>query len=110
MDTSGKLYVDGIDANKTISTTGTDRSFIGAKWTAPNATNYFSGWIEEVRIWNGNISQDQIKFLMNQRLQNGANIGSGNSNAGTGTWLWRLSWILSITGRSYKNFKWRLHN
>ena len=58
-----------------LAATGTDRSFIGAKWTAPNATNYFSGWIEDVRIWNGNITQDQIRFLMNQRLQNGANIG-----------------------------------
>jgi len=75
VDSGGKLYVDGIDAKKVITATGTDRSFIGAKWTAPNATNYFSGWIEEVRIWNGNISQDQIKFLMNQRLQTGTNIG-----------------------------------
>ncbi|MCK0124950.1 T9SS type A sorting domain-containing protein [Gelidibacter sp. F2691] len=75
VDSSGKLYLDGIDTGTTISTTGTSRSFIGAKWSPPNATNFFSGWIEEVRIWNGNISQEQIRFLMNQRLQPGPNIG-----------------------------------
>ncbi len=75
VDAGGKLYVDGIDVNKTISATGSERAFIGAKWSPPNATNFFSGWIEEVRIWNGNISQDQIQFLMNQRLQNTTNIG-----------------------------------
>ncbi|WP_299395356.1 hypothetical protein [uncultured Gelidibacter sp.] len=75
VDSNGKLYLDGIDTGTTISTTGTSRSFIGAKWSPPNATNFFSGWIEEVRIWNGNISQEQIRFLMNQRLQPGPNIG-----------------------------------
>ena len=75
VDSNGKLYVDGIDTGTTINTVGTERSFIGAKWTPPNASNFFSGWIEELRIWNGNISQDQIRFLMNQRLQSGANIG-----------------------------------
>ncbi|TXE05781.1 T9SS type A sorting domain-containing protein [Gelidibacter salicanalis] len=75
VDSNGQLYLDGINTGTTISASGTSRSFIGAKWTPPNATNFFSGWIEEVRIWNGNISQDQIRFLMNQRLQSGANIG-----------------------------------
>ena len=72
---NGRLYVDGIDVKAFNLRNGSTRAFIGAKWAAPNATNFFSGWIEEVRIWNGNISQDQIKFLMNQRLQNTINIG-----------------------------------
>ena len=78
VDLAGKLYIDGIDSEKSIAKTSpvtSTRAFIGAKWTSPNPTNFFSGWIEEVRIWNGNISQDQIRFLMNQRLQPGANIG-----------------------------------
>ncbi|MFT5266460.1 MAG: hypothetical protein ACI8YQ_005225 [Polaribacter sp.] len=75
VDTDGKLYVDGINVNKTISAKGTDRAFIGARWTPPNTANHFSGWIEEVRIWDGKITEDQIRFTMNQRLQNDANIG-----------------------------------
>ncbi|WP_029038320.1 Ig-like domain-containing protein [Salinimicrobium xinjiangense] len=75
VDSDGKLYVDGIATGTTISTTGTARAFIGARWNSPNAENHFSGWIEEVRIWNGNIAQEQIQFLMNQRLQNAGNIG-----------------------------------
>ena len=72
---NGKLYIDGIAVKAFTLTGDSERAFIGAKWTAPNAINFFSGWIEEVRIWNGNISQEQIRFLMNQRLQNTANIG-----------------------------------
>ena len=75
VDSDGKLYVDGINVNKTISATGTDRAFIGARWTPPKTDNHFSGWIEEVRIWDGKITEDQIRFTMNQRLQNSANIG-----------------------------------
>lgn len=75
VDSNGKLYIDGIDAGKNITKTGTARAFIGARWNEPNVENHFSGWIEEVRIWNGMIEQDQIKFLMNQRLQNFGNIG-----------------------------------
>src|SRR5690606_55352 len=54
VDSEGKLYVDGLDANTTISAKGTERTFIGARWNAPNAENHFTGWIEEVRIWNNN--------------------------------------------------------
>ncbi|UJH93044.1 LamG domain-containing protein [Antarcticibacterium sp. 1MA-6-2] len=75
VDSDGKLYVDGIYTDKNISKAGTTRAFIGARWNAPNPENFFSGWIEEVRIWNGKIEQEQIRFLMNQRLQTGANIG-----------------------------------
>ena len=76
---TGTLYIDGIPVGKSTSTspaTG-NRTLIGAKWnnSSGEAENYFSGWIEEVRIWNGEIPQEQVRFLMNQRLQNLANIG-----------------------------------
>lgn len=74
VDSDGKLYIDGIDSG-TIGKTGSDRAFIGARWNAPNAENHFSGWIEEVRIWNGKISQENIRFTMNQRLKDSGNIG-----------------------------------
>jgi hypothetical protein len=67
----GNLFVDGIKAG-TISTSGGNRTLIGATWndTALQAENFFSGYIEEVRIWNTAITVDQIRFMMNQRLYN----------------------------------------
>jgi hypothetical protein len=72
----GQLFIDGINAGS-ISGNGGSRTLIGATWndTDFQAENFFSGYIEEVRIWNGNINEEQIRFLMNQRLQNAANIG-----------------------------------
>ena len=68
---SNKLYIDGINTGLTINATGTgNQTLIGAKWN--NATkepeNYFSGWIEEVRIWKSMVSEKEIRFMMNQRL------------------------------------------
>ena len=73
----GKLYVDGIDMGAAGSGTGGDRTLIGARWnnTTEAPENYFSGWIEEVRIWNKVLTQDQIQFMMNQHLQNAGNMG-----------------------------------
>ncbi|CAM4160613.1 T9SS type A sorting domain-containing protein [Gillisia limnaea] len=76
--TTGNLFVDGIPIAGSPKTTGGQAStLIGARLhsTTGVAENHFSGWIEEIRIWNGDISQDQIRFLMNQRLQNTTNIG-----------------------------------
>ena len=75
---SGKLYIDGIpQPSNSISGVGETKSLIGARWndTKNQPENYFSGWIEEVRIWNKDLTQDQIRFMMNQHLQNAANMG-----------------------------------
>ena len=74
---NGRLYIDGVDNGAAPSGKGGEKTLIGANWNSETgqAENFFSGWIEEVRIWNGVISQEQVQFLMNQRLQNSANIG-----------------------------------
>jgi hypothetical protein len=74
---NGKLYIDGIQIGNAGSGIGGSRTLIGSRWnsTSGKPENYFSGWIEEVRIWKKNITQDQIRFMMNQHLQNTANIG-----------------------------------
>jgi len=74
---NGIVYIDGIQIGSAGSGKGGSRILIGARWnsTSGKPENYFSGWIEEVRIWNKNITQDQIRFMMNQHLQNAANIG-----------------------------------
>ncbi len=69
---NGELYVDGILIDSGAGTGGGfANTIIGAKWNATTSIpeNYFSGWIEEVRIWNKTLSQDQIQFMMNQRIQ-----------------------------------------
>jgi large repetitive protein len=48
------LYIDGIyKGNAPTGNGGGTRTSIGAKWTSADvaATDHFSGWIEEVRIW-----------------------------------------------------------
>ena len=74
---AGKLYVDGIDMGNAGTGKGGGHTLIGARWndSTGEPENYFSGWIEEVRIWNKTLTQDQIKFMTNQHLQNAANMG-----------------------------------
>ncbi|MEO2128045.1 MAG: hypothetical protein ABGW91_07770 [Christiangramia sp.] len=74
-----KLYVDGIDSGTSINGTGTaGKTIIGAKWNASTkaAEDFYSGWIDEVRIWKVNLSEKQLHFMMNQRLDL-ASKGSG---------------------------------
>ncbi|WP_299155794.1 LamG-like jellyroll fold domain-containing protein [uncultured Christiangramia sp.] len=81
------LYVDGIEIqNNTNNIPGGSGNFdapfiIGAAYTANNISNtkeHFNGFIEEVRIWEDDISKQQIQFFMNQRLQK-----TGNQVEGT---------------------------
>ncbi|AVR45537.1 hypothetical protein C7S20_09810 [Christiangramia fulva] len=75
---SGTLYIDGISqSSNSISGVGETKTLIGARWNASTKEpeNYYSGWIEEVRIWKTDLTQDQIRFMMNQHLQNAANMG-----------------------------------
>ncbi|WZL89632.1 LamG-like jellyroll fold domain-containing protein [Salinimicrobium sp. 3283s] len=72
-----QLYVDGIlvKSNSGITPNAiVDNSapaIIGATYASSfsGSKNNFSGFIEEVRIWNTGISVEQIRFYMNQRLE-----------------------------------------
>ncbi|TVZ27340.1 putative secreted protein (Por secretion system target) [Gillisia sp. Hel_I_86] len=79
---NAELFIDGISvASHTGGAylNGTASMIIGAKHDpAAPLTNKgnFSGWIEEVRIWNTVLTEKQIRFMMNQRLyNNGAQMG-----------------------------------
>ncbi len=75
---NGDLWVDGIPlGNITVNGSGINNTSIGARYNANTKTtsNHFSGWIEEVRIWDKVLTDDQIQFMMNQRLQNAGNMG-----------------------------------
>ena len=79
-----KLYVDGILlANKSGSAPGNSNSpfIIGAIFDSANQdtpSNYFDGWIEELRIWNKSLTEKQLRFLMNQRIAVASNPLRGN--------------------------------
>ncbi|MFN4763941.1 PKD-like domain-containing protein [Gillisia sp. Q332] len=73
-----KLYIDGfLQSSNSITGAGGSKTLIGARWNSSEkeAENHFSGWIEEVRIWNGAITEKNIQFTMNQRLKGMGNIG-----------------------------------
>lgn len=74
--TGGRLYIDGIDTKALSLGSGGEKTLIGAEWINGEATNFFSGWIEEVRLWKKTLTVEQIHFMMNQRLiPNGAQMG-----------------------------------
>jgi len=70
-----KLYVDGIRVGTAAAINPaeiTTPTLIGAMYsddTPDVPENYFHGWIEEVRLWKTAITEEQLRFLMNQRLK-----------------------------------------
>ncbi|RKS43451.1 SprB-like repeat protein [Gillisia mitskevichiae] len=71
------LYVDGIKLKTdNLSTKPGDINspmLIGAMYDPAeplNPKNNFHGWIEEVRIWKTGLNQEQVRFMMNQRIKN----------------------------------------
>lgn len=82
-DSRVNLYVDGIPvANRSaINPVSVSAPFlIGAMYNPELAEiprNYFEGSIEEVRIWQTGLTQEQLRFMMNQRLENNNQITRG---------------------------------
>ena len=73
------LYIDGIDVgtvtgnvNPPDSTAGNVEALLGAidmdAGSNNTVSNFYNGWIDEVRIWNVAISQDQLRQMMNQEI------------------------------------------
>jgi hypothetical protein len=77
---SYKLYVDGIEVNSTSGTapvTNGLKCILGAmdqSGNPPNKpVNYFSGWIDELRIWSAGLSPHHVRQMMNQQIINNDN-------------------------------------
>lgn len=67
---TAKMFIDGV-LNNTVSllkpqTNGFDFLLAASNSAAP--TRFFNGTIDEVRIWDMEISESQIRFLMNQEM------------------------------------------
>ncbi|WP_035716625.1 LamG-like jellyroll fold domain-containing protein, partial [Christiangramia echinicola] len=80
---SARLFVDGIDignANGSNNPAVTAAPFLlGAIYdssTPNNPKDYYSGWMEELRIWKTALTPKNIRFMMNQRLKIPDNINS----------------------------------
>ncbi|CDF78851.1 hypothetical protein BN863_11390 [Formosa agariphila KMM 3901] len=68
-----KLYIDGIlKASKTGDgpQSNTSLALLGAIQDSVLPSNYFNGWLDELRIWNTALSADQIREMMNQEIEN----------------------------------------
>ncbi|MBX9808370.1 MAG: T9SS type A sorting domain-containing protein [Flavobacteriaceae bacterium] len=70
-----KLYIDGIKVTTNNTATApiysTERFMIGATYksdTPTTPTNYFNGYIDEVRVWRVPLSEDQLRQMMNQEI------------------------------------------
>ncbi|MFM9824692.1 LamG-like jellyroll fold domain-containing protein, partial [Flavobacterium sp.] len=72
-----KLYIDGIliisKSGATAPITNNNISFLGAMDQNNNASNtpvnYFNGWIDEFKIWNVALNEEQIHQMMNQEIK-----------------------------------------
>lgn len=72
-----KIYVDGVDVvpdgvEFSSLATGSQSFLIGAMYddNAPNTPkNNFDGYIDEVRVWDLALSEQQIREMMNQEIQ-----------------------------------------
>ncbi|MCP9198450.1 T9SS type A sorting domain-containing protein [Gramella sp. GC03-9] len=72
VSSGGNLWIDGV-ASGSISTNGSgiNNTSIGARYNANTKTtsNHFSGWIDELRIWKNAPNEQEIRFMMNQRIK-----------------------------------------
>jgi hypothetical protein len=81
-DNIAKIYIDGVlDSQATLSAAIPDENMlgIGARIDQDEiAYDHFNGEIDEIRIWDIALSQDQIRFIMNQEVEENSNLVSGS--------------------------------
>lgn len=69
------LYIDGVLDNtqsRPVPPVDTNRSFLVAAADGLSPTDYFQGNIDEVRIWDTTLSVDQLRYIMNQEIEENA--------------------------------------
>lgn len=86
---NANLYIDGV-LDKTVSSvtpiSNTNNFSIGALWINKNSiSSYFTGDIDEVRIWKSALTINQIRYIMNQEIQKNAANTLGKSLPSTVT-------------------------
>lgn len=73
------IYIDGVLDNSASRTApvATDHSFLIAAAGKGTITQHFRGNIDEVRIWDTNLTEDQLRFVMNQEIEDNAGQAMG---------------------------------
>ncbi|MGV6831590.1 MAG: LamG-like jellyroll fold domain-containing protein [bacterium] len=74
------LYIDGVldtQSNKAVPNS-TSQSFIIGAAGKTSTTQFFRGNIDEVRVWDTNLTVDQLRFIMNQEIANNSNFVAGS--------------------------------
>ena len=66
------IYIDGVLDHSAIRKTplANKASFLVAAAGADAPSQHFNGHIDEVRIWDTNLTQAQLRFIMNQEITN----------------------------------------
>ncbi|WP_379855865.1 LamG-like jellyroll fold domain-containing protein [Flavobacterium xylosi] len=71
------LYVDGIEVVRSAGSQPTTNSFeciagaMDQTGNTPNKpVNHFSGWMDELRVWDVGLSPDHVRQMMNQQIIN----------------------------------------
>ncbi|TXE18508.1 choice-of-anchor D domain-containing protein [Psychroserpens burtonensis] len=76
-----KLYIDGIEdasANLTAPIDTNDSFFIAAAGKN-SPSQYFRGNIDEVRVWDTELTPIQLRFMMNQEIEDNSNFIAGKT-------------------------------
>jgi hypothetical protein len=76
---TARLYIDGIEDNFDAKSApiDTNESFYIAAAGKGSPVQHFRGNIDEVRIWDRMLTPDQLRFIMNQEIENNASIVAG---------------------------------
>ncbi|MDC9721395.1 MAG: choice-of-anchor D domain-containing protein [Urechidicola sp.] len=78
--TDAKLYIDGVEdtsaAATLITPLATSEAFRIA--TGGSAASYFEGNIDEVRVWDIALTEDELHYIMNQEIEDNSNFVSGS--------------------------------
>ncbi|WP_431135326.1 choice-of-anchor D domain-containing protein [Psychroserpens mesophilus] len=74
-----KIFIDGIEdsSDSRSAPVNTDESFYIAAAGKGTPVQHFRGNIDEVRVWNRMLTPSQLRFIMNQEIENNSSIVAG---------------------------------
>ncbi len=76
----GRMYIDGIenvDRSSLSNPIDNNESFLIAAAGKGTIVQHFKGNIDEVRVWDKMLTPSQLRFIMNQEIENNASIVAG---------------------------------
>src|SRR5690606_38000361 len=85
--TTATIYIDGVaDTSATLTppAASTHSFVVGAGGKGLNVDAFFHGSIDEVRVWNTALTVDQLRFVMNQEIEENAGFVRGSYFEGLG--------------------------